>query len=137
MASFLRTVLLVLGMTLAGSVGVAGAQAPAPAPVPGPIYTATYVEVMPTAVATAALLLRAYREATRKEDGNLRCETVQRISQPNQFVVLSAWRDQRAFEAHAARTSSTGMRERVAAIRNAPTDERVHSGLVLGPLEAH
>ena len=136
MAPILRAILLFMGMTAATSVGVAGAQAPAPAPVPGPVYTATYVEVMPTAVATTALLLRAYREATRKEDGNLRCETVQRIGQPNQFVVLSAWRDQRAFEAHAARVSSTEMRERVAAIRNAPTDERVHSGLVLGPLEA-
>src|SRR5262249_56037117 len=137
MGSILRGLLFVLGMMTAASAGVAGAQVPAPAPVPGPIYSAIYVEVMPTATATGAALLSAYREATRKEDGNLRCEVVQRIGQPNQFVVLSAWRDQKAFEAHAARTSSTEMREKITAIRNAPTDERVHVGLVLGSLHAH
>src|SRR5215470_11223368 len=125
MGTIIRVVLAVLGMTMATSPGIAGAQAP----IAGPIYSVIYVEVMPTATATAAARLRAYRDVARKEDGNLRCEVVRRIGQPNQFVVLAAWRDQKAFEAHAVRTSSTEMREQIAAIRNAPTDERVHVGL--------
>ncbi|HXJ80833.1 MAG TPA: antibiotic biosynthesis monooxygenase [Candidatus Methylomirabilis sp.] len=129
MGSILRVVLLILGVTMATSVGIVGAQGP----VAGPIYSVIYVEVMPTATATAAARLRSYREATRKEDGNLRGEIIQRISHPNQFVVLAAWRDQKAFEAHAVGTSSTEMRAQITAIRNAPTDERVHVGLALGP----
>ena len=115
--------------------GVAPAQAPAPSPVASPIYVVTYVEVMPTAAATTAVVLRSYRDAVRREDGNLRCEIVERIGQPNQFVALVAWRDQKAFDANAARVSTTEMREKIAAIRNAPTDERVHVGLATGPLD--
>ena len=121
-------------MTVA-SAGVAPAQATAPSPVAGPIYVVMYVEVMPTASAAGAAVLRAYREAVRREDGNLRCEIVERIGQPNQFVMLLVWRDQKAFDANAARASTTEMREKIAAIRNAPTDDRVHVGLATGPLD--
>ena len=134
MATILRAVLFSLAMTAVASVGGAGAQGPGAAD--GPRYSVIYVEVMPTATATAATVLRAYREATRREDGNLRSEIVQRIGHPNQFVALAAWRDQQAFDAHATRASATEMREKIAAIRNAPTDERVHVVLVPGPLDA-
>src|SRR5262249_56576810 len=94
-----------------------------------------YVEVSPPTTATAAAVLRAYREAARREDGNLRCEIVQRVGHENQFVVLVAWQDQKAFEAHATRASATEMREKIGAIRNAPIDERVHAGLATGALD--
>ena len=112
----------------------ARAQAPAPSPIEGPVYSVIYVEVMPTATAEGSTLLRRYRTATRTEDGTLRCEVVQRIGQPHQFAVLEVWRDQKAFEAHGKGASSTDMRAGIAAIRNAPTDERVHTGLSVGPI---
>jgi len=89
---------------------------------------------MPTATAEGGALLRRYRTATRTEDGNLRCEVVQRIGQPHQFAVIEVWRDQKAFEAHGKGASSTDARAGIAAIRNAPTDERVHTGLSVGPI---
>lgn len=131
---------LVLGLVLM-AVGESRAQTPAPtAPIPAPIegniYSVTYVEVMPTSKADAVSLLRRYREATRKEGGNLRCEVAQRIDQqPHQFVVLEIWKDQKAFEAHGKGTNLTETREKIAAIRNAPTDERVHTGLSIGPID--
>jgi quinol monooxygenase YgiN len=135
MAATLRVVLVVLGMTGAASIGIAGAQTSS-TPVPGPIYVVSYVEVMPTATAAAATLLRAYRDAVRREEGNLRCEVVQRIGQPNQFVMLLVWKDQKAFDANTARASTAEMREGIAAVRNAPTDERVHMSLATGPVDA-
>jgi quinol monooxygenase YgiN len=127
---------LFLGLVLMGSAVVAGAQAQAPPPAPGdgPIYSVIYVEVMPTSKAAALDLLKRYREAARTEDGNLRGEVVQRIGQPHQFAVLEIWRDLRAFEAHGQGGNATGMRAKIVAIRNAPTDERVHTGLSVGPL---
>src|SRR5215475_6326363 len=116
MVKTLRAVLFVLGM-MAASIGIAGAQAPS-APVPGPIYVVSYVEVMPTATASASTLLRAYREAVRREEANQRVEIVQRLGQPNQFAVLVVWKDQKAFDANAARPSTQEMREKIAAIRN-------------------
>jgi quinol monooxygenase YgiN len=81
-------------------------------------------------------LLRRYREAARKEGGNLRCEIVQRIDQPHQFAILEIWKDQAAFEAHGKSASTADTREKIAAIRNAPTDERVHTALSVGRIDA-
>jgi quinol monooxygenase YgiN len=139
MERLLRMLVLGLGVMAIGVVGQAQAQAPAQAPAPAPIegnvYSVIYVEVMPTSKSDAAVVLRRYREATRKEGGNLRCEVAQRIDQPHQFVILSIWKDQKAWEAHGKGPASMEMREKVAAVRNAPTDERVHSGLSIGPID--
>jgi quinol monooxygenase YgiN len=61
---------------------------------------------------------------------------VQRIDQPHQFAILEIWKDQTAFEAHGKTTNTTDTREKIAAIRNAPTDERVHTALSIGPIDA-
>lgn len=98
------------------------------------VYSVIYVEVIPTASAEGGTLLRRYRAATRPEDGNLRCEVLQRIGRPNQFAILEAWRDQPSFEALGRGASSTDMRKKIASIRNAPTDERVHTALSVGPI---
>ena len=143
MERLLRMLVLGLGVMAIAVVGQAQAQAPAQAPAPAPtpapiegnVYTVIYVEVMPTSRSDATLILRRYREATRKEGGNLRCEVAQRIDQPHQFVILSIWKDQKAWEAHGKGPASMEMREKVAAVRNAPTDERVHSGLSIGPID--
>jgi quinol monooxygenase YgiN len=137
--------LLLLGMVVVaiGAIQDARAQTPAPAPTPGVaptpegnIYSVTYVEVLPTAKADAVILLRRYREAAQKEGGNLRCEVVQRIDQPHQFAILEIWKDHAAFEAHGKGANTTETREKIAAIRNAPTDERVHTALTVGRIDA-
>src|SRR6058998_1683718 len=136
----IRVLLLGLVVMAIGVIGDARAQAPTPAPTPAPIvgniYSVTYVEVMPTSKADAATLLRRYREAAQKEGGNLRCEVVQRIDQPHQFAILEIWKDQTAFEAHGKSANTVDTREKIAAIRNAPTDERVHTALSIGPIDA-
>src|SRR5262249_24520305 len=138
---------LVLGMVVVaiGVIQDVRAQTPAPTPAPTPaavpapegnIYSVTYVEVMPTTKADAVTLLRRYREAAQKEGGNLRCGVVQRIDQPHQFATFEIWRDQAAFEAHAKSATTAETREKIAAVRNAPTDERVHTALSVGRIDA-
>jgi quinol monooxygenase YgiN len=124
-------VVMALGGTPAGQAQPAG-----PPPIAGHVYAVIYVEVLPTAVATGVAELTRYRDATLGLDGSLRCEVLQRLGQPHQLVVLEVWRDQKAFEARGAETSARQMRERIAAIRAAPTDERVHGALSVGPLVA-
>jgi len=136
MAPFFRVLVLGLVVMAIGAVGAARGQAPPSPPIEGNIYSMTYVEVMPPAKADGVALLRRYREATRKEGGNLRCEVIQRIDQPHQFAILEIWKDQKAFEAHGKGASSMETREKIAAIRNAPTDERVHIALSTGPIDA-
>ena len=96
------------------------------------VYTATYIEVVPPSTAQGTTLLRQYREASRKERGNLRIEVLQRIDRPNQFVVLAAWKDPEGLEAHAAAAAARDLRARLAPLLASPSDERVHHGLAVG-----
>jgi quinol monooxygenase YgiN len=86
------------------------------------IYTVTYIEVA--------------RNAGRKDDGNFGLEVLQRIEYANQFAVLSAWVDQKAFEAHWAQAHSKTMQEKIAAISAAPSDTRQHQALSVAPAKS-
>jgi quinol monooxygenase YgiN len=98
------------------------------------VYSVTYVDVLPTARAEGLAALASYREAARQENGNLRCEVASRLGQPHQFVVLEVWQDQAAFQAHGTAAPTIRTRERLQAIRSAPLDERVHTGVSVGAL---
>jgi len=121
----------------AAMTSVVGAQAPAPPPLPpdGPRYIISYVEAKPTAAAEAEKLVRQVRDATRKEAGNLRAEALQRIGQAHQFVLLEAWKDQAAADAHFKVATTAQFRDKIKAIQNAPIDDRVHFPRSVGPVE--
>lgn len=95
-------------------------------------YAVTYVEVMPNAAAEAAALLAPYRDASRKQDGNLRVDVLQEIARPNRFVIVEAWKDRAALEAHANSAETAKIRDGLKAIEDAPYDERIDNGLYLG-----
>jgi quinol monooxygenase YgiN len=65
----------------------------------------------------------------------VRCEVVSRLVQPHHLVILEVWKDQTAFEANAKSAHATQARSSIAAIRNAPLDERVHVGVSVGALQ--
>jgi quinol monooxygenase YgiN len=92
-------------------------------------YLATYVEVMPNAVAPGIALLKQYREATLKEDGNLRAKALAEIDRPNRFVVVEAWRDKAALDAHGQSAATLMFRDKLKPIADAPYDERVNNAL--------
>ena len=125
---------------MAASFGImapsAQAQAPAPPPPPpdGPRYVVVYLEVMPTATTGAVALVRRFRDATRKEAGNLRAEALQRIGQLNQLVLLETWQDQAAVDTHVKAPATAQFRDKIKAIQNAPIDERIHFPLSVGPV---
>jgi quinol monooxygenase YgiN len=93
------------------------------------IYGATYVEVAPGAIPQALALLKALSTASRKEEGNLRAQVAQERDRPCRFVVIEAWKDQAAFEAHRKGKPYAEFNEKLGPIRNAPPDERVHNTL--------
>ena len=116
----------------------ASAQAPAPPAVPAdvsPLYVVTYVESKQTARDETAALLKSYRAASRSTAGNLRSIVVQRPRRPGQFVVVAAWKDKAAWDAHMAAPATKEFRDKLAALRNAPADDRFHNALSVGPME--
>src|SRR5262245_39560713 len=86
--------LLAIALSLLAMTAADGADAP--------FYAVTYVEVGTPPTAQGAALVRQYGDATRKAAGAVRVEVLQRLDRPNQLVVLGAWTDQKAFEAHQA-----------------------------------
>jgi quinol monooxygenase YgiN len=93
------------------------------------VYLATYVELMPNAVAPGTALLKQYRDASSKEDGNLRAIALAEIERPNRFVVVEAWRDKAALEAHGQSAATSEFRDKLKPIADAPYDERVNNAL--------
>ncbi len=98
-----------------------------------PPYVATYVEVMPTAAAAGAALLKQYRDASAKEDGNLRADALQEIDRPNRFVIVEAWRDKAALDAHAQSAGTAKFHDQLTPIADAPYDERITNVLYATP----
>ena len=92
-------------------------------------YTVTYVEIGPILSKVGLAALRAYRNAGRKDKGNAGFEVFQRVDRPNQFAVIGAWIDQKAFEAHAAGDHVKEMQEKLEPMLAAPNDTRQHVGL--------
>lgn len=116
----------------------AHAQAPAQAPAQTPsdaIHVATYVEVGLGTEAPAIASLKQYREASRKEDGNLRVEIAQERGRTSRFVLLEIWQNQAAFEAHGKGVAAAQLRDKLKPTQAAPFDERVHRGFSVGPTD--
>ena len=127
--------LLAVGLVavMSGAIVDAHAQAPGPPSSERPLHTATYIEVLPSAAAAGGAELKRYRDATRGEAGNRRCEVMSRIGQPHHLVILEVWDGQPSWEAHGRSPHAVAMREKIHAIRSAPIDERVHVPISVGP----
>lgn len=88
--------------------------------------TATYVELLPSAKSKGVGLMRAYRDASRRDAGMIQLDVAQRLDRSNQFIVLALWKDKAAFDAHAATAHAKQLKERLAPLHGSPNDERQH-----------
>jgi len=92
-------------------------------------YVVTYIETMPAAEKQASDLIRSYAAAGRDAASNLRFDALQRIDRPNQFALVTAWKDQKAAEAYSAADATKQFRDKLQPLLSAPVDERPHTGL--------
>jgi quinol monooxygenase YgiN len=120
-STFLRTILAGAAILMA-AIGLARAQS-------DPVYVVTYVDVMPNETNSGAALLQHYRDASRKEDGNLRTTVLQEIARPNRFAILEIWKDRTASDAHDKASSSSELFGKLKGIGSAPFDRRLNNGL--------
>jgi quinol monooxygenase YgiN len=117
----------------AATLAVIAAPAPAPAQVSSDptLYAVTYIEVMPSAQAQVAGLLKEVAAASREEAGNRRYDVLQRIDRPNQFAMLEAWSDMTAAQGHAGGTAMKQFRAMLKPLQTAPYDERPSVGVAV------
>ena len=129
MSTFLRLLPAGAAVLMALASGAAQAQDSA-------VYAVTYVDVMPDATSSGAAALRHYRDASRKENGNLRTDVLQEIARPNRFAIVEIWKDQAAGQTHDKAAGSAELVEKLRAIGNAPFDRRINNGLYVGSLNS-
>jgi len=102
----------------------------------GPAYIVAYFETLPPSAEKALALLRELSKASQAEAGNLGFEALQQIGQPDQFVILEAWKDKSAHAAHASAAHTSAFREKLKQLLRGPYDERPHTALGVGPARA-
>lgn len=99
-------------------------------------YTVTYIEVVPAAAVQTAGLLKVYRDASRKDAGAVRVDVNERLDRPNQFTVVAAWADQKAYEANVATAHAKALNDKLTAVLAAPIDTRQHNALAVADSKA-
>src|SRR5262249_10549172 len=70
------------------------------------VYVVSYIAVAPPAPGMATSLLRQLASASRKDEGNMRFDILQRAAPSNQFAIVAIWKDQKAYDAHLAASHS-------------------------------
>ena len=105
------------------------AQTPAPDTT---FYAVSYVETAAAAAKDASTALRAYHDATTKQDGCTIVETFEQIGRPGHWVIVETWRDQKAFDGRDA-----GIQQRLLdgtkAIRVSGFDQRPYKTIAVAP----
>ena len=124
------------GMLIVAAAMAVVPAAMAQAPAAGTAYVVTYIEVVPSAKGEAANLLKQVATASRKEGGNQRYDILQRIDRDNQFVILEAWTDPKAAEAHAGGSALKEFKDKLKPLQASFYDERPSNGVAVAAAPA-
>ena len=100
------------------------------------VYVVSYIDVAPAARGMATSLLRQLASASRKDEGNMRFDILQRTAPSNQFAIVAIWKDQRAYDAHLAASHTKEFREKIKPHLISAIDDRVHTGMELAATPA-
>ncbi len=100
------------------------------------VYVVSYIDVAPTARGASASLLRQLAGTARKDEGNMRFEILQRTAPSNQFAIVAIWKDQKAYDAHAAAAHTKAFRDTIRQHLISAIDDRVHTAMEVGGASA-
>ena len=115
-----------LAALVIGLRGTSGQQAASTA-----LNIVSYVEVAPSAERAVTGLLRQYRDASRKDQGNQRVDVLQQVGRPSHFVVLETWQDKDAWTAHNATAHTKQLAADLAPQLESPVDQGLFNSLAI------
>jgi len=98
-------------------------------------YSVSYVETAGASAKDAGAALRAFREATMKQDGSTSVEAFEQVGRPGHWVIVETWRDQKAFEARDAAVQQRFI-DSTTAIRVSGFDQRPYKAIAVAPGKA-
>jgi quinol monooxygenase YgiN len=97
------------------------------------VYPVAYVDVMPASKAAAMTAFKAYRDASAREPGHIRIDLFEQVGRPGHFAVVETWRDQSAFDAHAAGAATKQFQQALEKMRVSGYDQRPYKPLSVAP----
>jgi quinol monooxygenase YgiN len=100
------------------------------------VYVVSYIEIVPASERAVIALLRQYRDASRKEESNVRLEVLQQSDRPDHFAILEVWKNRKGFDAHGTAVHTRQFRDKLQPISVSPLDERLHAALAVGSMPA-
>jgi quinol monooxygenase YgiN len=95
-------------------------------------YAVSYVETAESAERGAAAALRAYRDATARQNGCSGVDTFEQIGRPGHWVLVETWRDQKAFDARDAAVQQR-LLDAIAPFRVSGFDQRPYKAIAVAP----
>jgi len=116
----------------------AAAQAPGrpPAPPDTTFYSVSYIEVKPSSRTQAIATLKQYRDATHRDDFNIRLELFEQADRPGHLLIVETWKTAAAFDAKAPARQQ--LADSLETMRISGWDTRPYKTLTVasGPAEA-
>jgi quinol monooxygenase YgiN len=88
------------------------------------VYGVTNLDVAAGAAAQGVAILKQYRDAARKQAGNLGVELLQERGWPNRFMIYETWKDQSAYDLNEKSAQTAELRDKLKPIAGAPSDRR-------------
>jgi|ERR1043166_548683 quinol monooxygenase YgiN len=90
-------------------------------------YTVVYIEVKPSSRTQAMAILKGYREATRRDDGNISTQLFEQADRPGHFCIVETWKTSAAFDAKAGQRK--GLQDQIDPMRTGGWDARPYKTL--------
>jgi quinol monooxygenase YgiN len=100
---------------------------------PSTVYTLTTFDVSPSATTQTVALLKQYRDAVRKQAGNISVDLLQETGLSNRFAIHERWSNRSADEANEKAPQMTALRDGLKPLAGAPLDRRTYRPLSIGP----
>ncbi len=88
------------------------------------VYVAAHVDATIEHTAQALAAIRTYVAAARREPGAVRVEAMEEL-RPNHFDLIEVWRDEAAYQGHAAGWTAIRFHDVIAPWRGSPFEERL------------
>ena len=100
---------------------------------PETVYALTTFDVSPSAAMQTIALLTQYRDAARKQAGNISVDLLRETGLSNRFAIHESWSNRSAYDANEKAPQMAALRDGLKPLAGAPLDRRAYRPLSVGP----
>jgi quinol monooxygenase YgiN len=99
------------------------------APAPGAVYVVTHIDIFPPSQPVGLDLIRTLSDDSRKDQGNVRFDSLQQTSRGNHLTLVETWDGTAALDAHGADEHMKQFRKKIFPISGGLYDERFYQAI--------